>query len=87
MIAAMRSELDKTFDVIEFMTNEELHTVRDVTIMSKKAIERPFRTLTEEEYFARVDKGLSELDAGPGEDLMQLMLKLLPNLGLQCSIG
>ena len=82
MIAAMRSELDQTFDVIEFMTNEELHTVRDVTIMSKKAIERPFRTLTEEEYFARVDEGLSELDAGLGEDSDVVDAEIAAEFGL-----
>ena len=82
MIAAMRSELDQTIDVIEFMTDEELHAVRDVTIMSKKAIERPFRTLTEEEYFARVDEGLSELDAGLREDSDAVDAEIVAEFGL-----
>ena len=82
MIAAMRSELDQTIDVIEFMTDEELHAVRDVTIMSKIAIERPFRTLSEEEYFVRVDEGLSELDAGLGEDSDVVDAEIAAEFGL-----
>lgn len=84
MFAAMRSELDRTIDIIESMTDEELHAVRDVAIiiMNKKPIERPFHTLTEEEYFARVDEGLAELDAGLGEDSDAVDAEIAAEFGL-----
>ena len=66
----MKSELDLTIDVLESMTDEELQAVRTVAviIMNKKVVDRPFRRLTEQEFFAHVDEGLSELEAGLGEE-------------------
>lgn len=67
---AVRSELDQTIDLLERMTEEEIQAVHAVAIiiMNKKVVERPFRKLSEEEFFAHVDEGLAELDAGLGED-------------------
>ena len=64
------SELDQTIDVLEGMTDEELRAVRAVALImiSKKPVERPFRKLTEDEFFAHIDEGIAELDAGLGED-------------------
>ena len=70
MMHAMRSELDQTIDILESMTDEELQAVRNVAviIINKKPIDRPFRKLSEEDFLAHVDEGLSELNAGLGED-------------------
>ena len=67
---AIRSELDRTIDVLETMTDEELQAVRTVAIiiMNKKTIERPYKQYSEDEFMAHVDEGLAELDAGLGED-------------------
>ena len=84
MTQTIRSELDQTIDVIESMTDEELKAVRTVAviIMSKKAVERPFDRLTEEAFFAHVDEGLAELDAGLGEDSDQVNAEIAAEFGL-----
>ena len=85
MVGTLRkSELNQTINVIESMTDEELQAVRSVAviIMNKKPIERPFRRLTEEEFFSRVDEGLAELDAGLGEDSDQVDAELAAEFDL-----
>jgi hypothetical protein len=60
------SEFDKTVSVLENMTDEELHTLRNVAmvIANKNAGDRPIRRLTEEEFFLKVDEGLADVEAG-----------------------
>ena len=84
MIQTTKSELDQTIDVLTSMTDEELQAVRTVAkiIMNKKVIERPFRKLTEKEFFAHVDEGLAELDAGLGEDSDMVNAEILAEFGL-----
>ena len=84
MMQAIRSELDQTIDVLTSMTDEELQAIRNVAfiIMGKKAIERPFRQLTEAEFFAHVDKGIAELDAGLGEDSDKVDAEAAADFGL-----
>ena len=81
---AIRSELDRTIEILESLTDEELHAVRDVAviIMTKKSIERPFTRLTEDAFFAHVDEGLSELDAGLGEDSNLVDTEIAAEFGL-----
>lgn len=80
----IRSELDQTIDVIESMTDEELHAIRTVAviIMSKKVADRPFCRLTEEAFFAHVDEGLAELDAGLGDDSELVNREIAAEFGL-----
>jgi hypothetical protein len=84
MMQAIRSELDQTIDILEAMTDEELKAVRSVAIiiMNKKTIERPFSILTEEEYFAHIDEGLNELNAGLGEDSDSVNAEIAAEFGL-----
>lgn len=84
MIQAMRSELDQTIDILESMTDEELQAIRNVAIiiLNKKAIERPFGQLTEEEFFDHIDEGLVELDAGMGEDSDLVDAEIATEFGL-----
>ncbi len=85
MVGTLRkSELDQTIDVIESMTDEELQAVRSVAmiIMNKKPIKRPFRRLSEDEFFSHVDEGLAELDAGLGEDSDLVDAELAAEFGL-----
>lgn len=60
------SEYDKTISVLENMTDEELKALRAVAmvITNKKLVERPIRSLSEEEFFLKVDEGLADADAG-----------------------
>ena len=84
MMNTVRSELDLTIDVLESMTDEELHAVRDVAVimMTKKSVERPFRRLSEDEFFARIDDGLAELDAGIGEESENVDAEIASEYGL-----
>ena len=84
MMKAVRSELDQTIDVLTSMTDEELRAVRDVAIiiMNKKALDRPFRKLTETEFFAHVDEGIAELHAGLGEDSDKVDAEIAAEFGL-----
>ncbi len=84
MMHSMRSELDQTIEIFESMTDEELQAVRTVAtiIINKKAPERPFRQLTEEEFFAHVDEGIAELDAGCGEDSDLVNREIAAEFGL-----
>ena len=79
-----KSELDQTIDVLESMTDEELRAVRTVAviIMNKKVVDRPFSRLSKEDFFARVDEGLSELDAGMGEDSDLVNAEIAAEFGL-----
>ncbi len=84
MMQAVRSELDQTIDVLTSMTDEELQAVRNVAIiiMNKKAVDRPFKQLTGEEFFAHVDEGIAELDAGLGEDSDKVDAEIAAEFGL-----
>ena len=50
--------------------------------MNKKPVERPFRKLTEDEFFAHVDEGLAELDAGLCEDSDLVNAEIAAEFGL-----
>ena len=64
-----RTEPDHTTD-LETVTKKELRTVHaeGPVMMNTEPAERPYRRLSEEEFFAHVDQGLAELDSGLGED-------------------
>jgi len=81
---AMRSELDQTIDVLTSMTDEELKAVRNVAIIikNKKVIDRPFRQLTEEEFYTHIDEGITELDSGLGEDSDKVDAEIAAEFGL-----
>lgn len=84
MMQAVKSELDQTIDVLTRMTDEELQTVRKVAIiiMNKKVTDRPFSPLTEEEFLAHIDEGISELDAGLGEESDSVNAEIAAEFGL-----
>ena len=55
---------------------------RKEIIMNKKVVDRPFSRLSKEDFFARVDEGLSELDAGMGEDSDLVNAEIAAEFGL-----
>ena len=69
MMEAARTEPDQTIDPLETATKKELYAVKAAAtvVMNTEPAERPYRRLSEEEFFAHVDQGLAELDAGLGE--------------------
>ena len=53
-----------------------------IIILNKKAVDRPFKQLTEDEFFSHVDEGLAELEAGLGEDSDTVNAEIAAEFGL-----
>lgn len=79
------SELEKTIDMLRYMDDSELREVQHYAkILRFKRTEQdtPFRPLSEEEFFAEVDAGLKEADAGKLEDSRVMEARVAAKYGL-----
>ena len=79
------SELEKTIDMLRYMDDSELRKVQNyakVLQFKQPGQETSFRQLSEEEYFAEVDKGLKEADAGELEDTRIMEARIATKYGL-----
>ena len=79
------SELEKTISLLEGMGDHELREVQSfakILLFKKPEQDAPFESLSEEEFFAEVDKGLREADAGELEDTSMMLARIAEKYGL-----
>ena len=78
-----RSLLDTTTELLKYLNDEELAAIQSVArAFIIKSSEEDYRPLTEEELAARIDEGLSDVEAGRYEDSDVVIEKLRKELGL-----
>ena len=79
------SELEKTISLLEGMGDYELKEVQSfakILLFKRPKQDTPFTPLSEEEFFAEVDAGLREADAGQLEDTSIMVSRIANKYGL-----